>query len=362
MAIKDDIVKKKPREKAGARAARGFDFQRDWALCELLRLHAAGGDYLILFDYQDDVVVLNGSTSPTTARFFQVKTKDKGRWTHKALIKRNKGKKTAYLPSILGKLYGHRVRFGIAVESVTLVSTAAFSIPLSASPKSTERSQFTWADIKQAASKVIREAMKVEHSLTNDPDGEDTIVFFIPELHFTDHPRHTTGHLAEFLDKQGYKEIPAAAAYRAIITEIKRLNNSGITASSFDELSKCKALSRVRFGQMLATMHPGPATTDFINVVRSQLEKEGESAIAILRIATECRRFFTERTDTTNHTLRDAVRDIDAQLKAINSDPANTTAAISAIRSHHTAALDTARGLYGNEFLDAATLVTLYDQ
>jgi hypothetical protein len=91
MSLKDLIVQKKPRETSGPRSANRFDFQKSWALCRLLELHQSGQDYLIVFDYHDDVLVLDSATDPNRIDFYQIKTKQNGHWTRSALVARDNG-------------------------------------------------------------------------------------------------------------------------------------------------------------------------------------------------------------------------------------------------------------------------------
>ena len=68
------------------------DFQKDWAVCQLLELHETGDDYALVVERHDDVVVLDSPTEPRRADFTQVKTKDSGNWTVTQLLRVEKSK------------------------------------------------------------------------------------------------------------------------------------------------------------------------------------------------------------------------------------------------------------------------------
>ncbi len=70
----DSIVAKKPRENAGALAANRFAYQLDWGLKKLLELEESNLPYTIIFDYQDDILVLDSDDEPNFIDFYQVKT------------------------------------------------------------------------------------------------------------------------------------------------------------------------------------------------------------------------------------------------------------------------------------------------
>ncbi len=127
-AFADLLVSIPPRERSGSRSSNRFAFQQSWALRLTLELHEQSGDYCVLFDIHDDVVALDHSTAPTKADFYQVKTKATGNWTAHQLTVREAGEKGTLMPSMLGKLYDHYLRFPGHVERMTFVSNAPFNV------------------------------------------------------------------------------------------------------------------------------------------------------------------------------------------------------------------------------------------
>jgi Cap4 dsDNA endonuclease len=69
-----DLTSKPQREIAGSDSAARFDYQKDWAFCRMMRKHISGEDYLVAFEYHDDVLFLTPADAPASAEFFQVKT------------------------------------------------------------------------------------------------------------------------------------------------------------------------------------------------------------------------------------------------------------------------------------------------
>ncbi|OAO00738.1 hypothetical protein A8B75_17670 [Sphingomonadales bacterium EhC05] len=119
----DEISKKPQREIAGSDAASRFDYQKDWAFCQLIRKHLEGENYLIAFEFHDDVLFLSPADQPTVAQFNQVKTsKSANPRKLSALTVRPKGN-----ASILGKMCGNFD--GICTDHdvrIVLVSNNAF--------------------------------------------------------------------------------------------------------------------------------------------------------------------------------------------------------------------------------------------
>lgn len=118
-----DLTSKAQRETAGSDAASRFDYQKNWAFCQMMRKHLADESYLIAFEYHDDVLFLSPADHPTSAEFYQVKTSSASKpRTLSSITTRPKGN-----ASIIGKMFSnfdgvcssHDVR-------VVLVSNNAF--------------------------------------------------------------------------------------------------------------------------------------------------------------------------------------------------------------------------------------------
>lgn len=101
------------KESGGANNNEGVDFARYWAMSQLLALEEAGAaDYAIVFEYLQDVMVLDSAETPQTVALFQVKKKENGQWSRKQLCAASGPGEKASLKggalkgsSILGKLY-----------------------------------------------------------------------------------------------------------------------------------------------------------------------------------------------------------------------------------------------------------------
>ena len=118
-----ELTSKPQREVAGSDAASRFDYQKNWAFCQMIRKHIADESYLIAFEYHDDALFLSPADHPSSAEFFQVKTSSAAKpRTLSSITTRPNGN-----ASIVGKMFSnfdgvcssHDVR-------VVLVSNNAF--------------------------------------------------------------------------------------------------------------------------------------------------------------------------------------------------------------------------------------------
>ena len=119
----EQLVSKPQREIAGADASSRFDYQKNWAFCEMLRRHMAGADYLVAFEFHDDVVFLAPSAAPKSVEFIQVKTVRAAVPRKLSTLTSRKAKSN----SILGKMVTNFAGICSAHDvNVILVSNVAF--------------------------------------------------------------------------------------------------------------------------------------------------------------------------------------------------------------------------------------------
>jgi len=137
----------------------------------MLKLHEAGVNYCVLFDVHDDIVSLDHPTAPTKASFFQVKTKASGNWTTHSITTGEKSASGTTLPSFLGKLYKHRLKFDVAVDRLTFVSNARFNVALADATDSKEKESIAVSELSVVELETIKGALTLEHQLTTEPEG-----------------------------------------------------------------------------------------------------------------------------------------------------------------------------------------------
>lgn len=115
------MTAKPQREVVGSDASARFDYQKTWAFCELLDRHLRGDDYLVAFEFHDDVVFFDSEVSPTAAQFYQVKTQRAAQKKTATLLTR-KGAAN----SILGKMY---LNFDGIASAMSLTVSIVSNIP-----------------------------------------------------------------------------------------------------------------------------------------------------------------------------------------------------------------------------------------
>lgn len=128
MTIHNSMKTIQPREFSGSRTAGRYDFQANFAILKLIELREKKADFRVVFDFYDDLLVLDSATNPSRGRFFQLKSKDPGEWTIKD-VSRQVGAKSPR--SIVGRMYAHVDAFGDDVQETAFVTNAPFKFTLS---------------------------------------------------------------------------------------------------------------------------------------------------------------------------------------------------------------------------------------
>lgn len=93
-----------PRENSGSVSSNRFDYQKDWAISKIIDL-SKNADFLLVFEFYEDIIVFDSSDNPNVIDFYQVKTKVTGKHSVSSLLKKTKGS------SILGKLFTNKINF-----------------------------------------------------------------------------------------------------------------------------------------------------------------------------------------------------------------------------------------------------------
>lgn len=253
MNLEKNILNLKPREESGSKTARKYTFQKDLSLFLLLSQHEKKDDYVFLFDFHEDLVVLDSSTNPDRMDFYQIKSKDSGNWTINSLTKSKENKL-----SILGKLYTNKLNFGDNTNSLTFISNANFSFnKLKNGDDSLKKTIIRANELEKIESDKINNALKTEHQLPRETNFEKITQFQVTKLSNKDSSTHCLGELSRLINKiNPNNNINAELAYKQVINEVKIRTENTVGDKSFskiNELIEIKGISKKEFLNFLET-------------------------------------------------------------------------------------------------------------
>ena len=265
----------KPRENAGARSSNRFDYQKDWAIVKLTELHATGQDYMLAFEFHEDIAVFDSPQSPTKIDFYQVKTNDKSHWNLTDFAKTKKGKDDAILPSTLGKLNEQLENFGDYVGGLFLITNSKVQATLQNNIDCLTVTAFNLKDVCSDDVKKLNAKLSIELAGKDLTKLFDLMVFNLQQLDIKHHSDITRAKLSSFIETAlPNVKYQIGPIYKAIFDEIKTKNNAEATALSFEELKTTKSISRADFDKYLAVLKNNDSMKELTTSIAHRLDQE----------------------------------------------------------------------------------------
>lgn len=228
MGLSDALISIPQSERGGEIAQRGFDYQTCWALSEMLEYELNGKDYVFIFEYHDDVVIIDREIDPQHLIFAQVKTRVKP-WTA-APLHNNSEKKPI---SIIGKLFLNQKNFAKYNPELLFISNAAFNFH----PKTGDRAYFSADSIEDKYKDKFRVAIADQVEVSEDDVDLSTLKFVQTSLSLDDHLTHLKGKLCNFLSKRYGSSTNLCPNTLAILLESECRQKSKVSSESITSLA-----------------------------------------------------------------------------------------------------------------------------
>lgn len=288
------LVKATPREVSGARTFARYVYQANVSLSFILELHNAGKDYRALFDYHDDLVILNASDHPTEGHSYQIKGKDGAKWTTKALTSRSgKGQKPR---SIVGKMYWVVEAIGQDIKFASFVSNAHFEFTLpDGSKTSPDHANIRCADLSLGDKRLIREALDDDFETTRKFDHVPIFQFERTPIGVKGYDDQVRGRLSSDLEKAG-EVLPVHAIHQSLVMEIVRRCSDSDVHLSVSSLFEKKSLSRADIESVFERARKRSRTIlDDWPVVQNELQNASISVVNQIRLKTSAIRYLLHR-------------------------------------------------------------------
>lgn len=362
--LKSKIMTVPLRERSGASSGSRFDFQKNWALTQILRLHLSGDDYVVVLDWHEDVLILDSETEPTSIKFYQVKGKKSGHWTLTDLLRREAGA-DGPKSSILGKLYQNRRNFEDQTESLNFISNAKYRFKLQdTSALSMDKNEICAFELLPDQLETIKQKLAREHELDELPDVETCMYFRCTDLSLDDHVGHTTGKVAEFLHALfPNRKFSTTPIYQALFTEVSRKNNFSQDVENFEALLRTKAISRSNINKILQTIGVTADLDDTWRQVENRLNTEGYPALGVNALKIAWRHCELERMDHTNEIVQSLHRAARASLPDLHEVATWPLMDILARAFYAYGENPQApQGVHSDAYVKAAILMAIYEQ
>lgn len=284
-------------ETGGVHALRGFSFQVWQAVLEALGAHATGKDYAVVMEWQQDIALLDSSTSPTKVTFKQLKKNESSaHWTLPALLSppdekpvtqpaasttkpkpKRKGTRSAGKVSVLAKLYFHRRRFGqVAPTRIVFSSNAPLYIEGEDGGKQ-NLSKAVFSALPTTTQAKVSAALRTQLEIpASEAIDLECITFEVTNCPLEQAHKYAIGELVEHCQLGKIQPLVTApfVAVCLIASYIQQRAGLASFAKDFSDLLK-RAVTRADITSYLAAANDSHVSTqDLVEQVISRLDRE----------------------------------------------------------------------------------------
>lgn len=284
-------------ENGGVHAIRGFSFQVWQGVLEALGAHATGEDYAVVMEWQQDIALLDSSTSPRKVTFKQLKKNESSaHWTLPALLNLPDEKPAAHLAasttatkpkrkstrsagkvSILAKLYFHRRRFGqIAPTQLVFASNAPLQVEADDGSKQT-LSKTAFSALSTAMQNKVSTALRTQLEISaSEVIDLDCVTFEITNCPLEQAHKYAIGELVEHCQLGKIQPLVKApfVAVCLIASYIQQRAGSASFAKDFAALLE-RSVTRADITSYLAAANDSHISTqDLVEQVIARLDRE----------------------------------------------------------------------------------------
>lgn len=231
MDLSEALVTVPQAERGGEIAIRGFEYQRYWAIDELLKRHTKNESYVFIPEYHDDILILDSAQTPKEASFVQVKTRDK-KWTLTPLIKATEKDKLSYI----SKLYKHKQDFTNHSVSLMFITNAQFSFH--------DKYHFCADDLSDGLKTKIIDSIQKQISGVSVSSLTE-LKFEVSNLSLMDYDVHLVGKVCDIIENNKDIESINPTAFKCALVDLfeKKTRISSREINNFQELINKKGIT-----------------------------------------------------------------------------------------------------------------------
>lgn len=241
LSLSDALVSTSQTERGGEVAIRGFEYQASFGISYLLDKYFSKEEFVFIFEYHDDILVLNSADNPTASEFIQVKTKQNGKWTLASVINSSAKKPVSFV----AKLFRHFLSFKAYPIELMFISNAGFDFT------DLGRVKAVFLD-EQAKLSIIEKVKQQVEGLENVP--LEKLEFVTSDLSLLGYSSHLKGKMCEFLDanygaNHGVNASSLTDVFIRLCNDKVRVSSGNI--KSFEDLIVKKGITSDFISQVL---------------------------------------------------------------------------------------------------------------
>jgi len=288
--VRDILATHYPDNSGGATATAGIAYQVHWGLDHALDMHRAGQNFVVIFDYHEDVVVLNDPVDPTNICAYQVKTASNN-WSINKLIKVPKAKDGKSKKSIIGKMMTLHSIFSDSISRIGFASNMYVDCVLTCGNKSDKFREFSAIQLREDELSKLVESVLKECGYAFDPKKSTFQLCFLRSDIPPDSSEDVlTGRFCKFIEsmKAAYgKDIETinAISFFSSMQEMAIAKNKDKNHyDSLEKLIKYKGISRTDIDRWLSENIVRRSDADVASSVSTALMHNNTPWVKVLSI------------------------------------------------------------------------------
>lgn len=238
-----------------------FELQLCYGLKLLFSRYATVDDFVVLFEFHDDLAMILNPEDPSEIKFYQLKSYAND-LPLASLLKRDKSKKTAKdgtaqtKDSVIEKLYLNIEKFGTTATSADVVSATHCKTPKT-SDKVLHKERFTFDELSSEDKTRVVELLQTRFAPSNiDQTSLAKIGYTKVQMSKEEHLQIVKGAVHDFLLAVTGTDEQPLEALTATIKEIcrkKQIKKTSDVSSVYAEAIKQKGVSKSELNEWIST-------------------------------------------------------------------------------------------------------------
>ena len=275
------IIELKPDDNSGSTISNRYGYQKNWAMMKMLELERKGRDYMIVFDYHEDIMVIDSLADDPQIDFFQVKSLRGDYW----------------LLSILAKLLKHSVDF-TRTRDFYFVTNSFFNTSQYAKGEDYVPSKVPFSKFHENIRMKTME--KVRQEIKDLKEGVWEHLYVSQEqLSVNDYKSELLQEIQTFIDEKiPLGEIKRETMYDALYGEIEGKQNYDDLITDENVLTTRKSIRHEEFANFIKQLSTFKSYDEHCKIVRNEFLKEAKSGEINLKREMEFRNILNERIKT----------------------------------------------------------------
>ncbi len=286
------IIEFIPDDNSGSTISNRYGYQKNWAMMKMLELERQGRDYMIVFDYHEDIMVIDSLADDPQIDFFQLKSLRGDYWLMSDLYNAKDGEKI----SILAKLLKHYVDF-TRTRDFYFVTNSFFNNTQYTKGKDYIASKLPFSKFHESIRKKTIEKVQEEIPELKEKVGVWEHLYVSQEqLSVNDYKSELLQEIQKFIDEKiPLGEIKRETMYDALLGEIEGKQNYDDLITDETVLTTRKSITHEEFSNFIKQLSTFKSYDEHSKIVRNEFFKEAKPGEINLKREMEFRNIFNER-------------------------------------------------------------------